>query len=235
MTVPMKTVTEFLTRHNVFWQWNGHKHLALLTSGKISDFFANCSPIFTEPRFQDRIGGFMKELIEGTQEGPDFLRKDNKWIVGSAMGAIGLAQSLARAINCKAAFTEPVDANGQKKMELKRFELDPAPVVFLVEDVLTTGGTTLATIEGITTQHPDAIFFPYVLSVINRSGKRDGFVVDWIDADKEAQEQAFKFLGIVEVEPKVWDKVEDLPPHMRRCVPMRPKENWDKFCSDMSL
>lgn len=230
------TLVEFLKRNNAFWQWAGHKHVAQLTSGKLSDFFANLSPIFTDPKFQDRVGAGLAELADGTEESRRFKQRENKWVVGSAMGAIGLAQSLARRIGARSAFTEPVQNEEIKLMQLKRFDLGEAPTVFLVEDVLTTGGTTAKTVEGILTKHPDAIIFPHVLVVVNRSGSRDGFTIAEGSLDgKIDRALSFNYLGILEVEPKVWDSVEDLPLHMQMCTPIRPKGNWDTLTNEMAV
>jgi orotate phosphoribosyltransferase len=231
------TLVEFLKRNNAFWQWEGHKHVAQLTSGKLSDFFANLSPIFTDPKFQDRVGAGLADMIGGAEEARRFKERENKWVVGSAMGAIGLAQSLARKIGARAAFTEPVQIKAlQLLMQLKRFDLGEKPTVFLVEDVLTTGGTTARTVEGILVKHPDAVIFPHVLVVVNRSGSREGFTIAEGNLDGQIRQAlTFDYYGILEVEPKVWDTVADLPPHMQQCVPIRPKGNWEKLTTDMSL
>lgn len=220
-------VIDFLKANDAYWQWDGHKHVAELTSGKISDFFANCTPIYTDPKFNSRVGKHMANALI-SYDIRNYLERSNKWVVGSAMGAIGLALPLASNIQAKAAYTEQADG---KAMNLKRFDLGQAPCVFLVEDVITTGGTTSRTVDAILDKHPDAIICPVVSAVINRSGSTEGFVKE----DDSGRTLSFVYAGLVEVEPKVWNDVGEMPEHMRRCVPIRPKGNWDKLVNDFSL
>lgn len=218
----------FLEGRNAFWHWDNHKHLAELTSGKISDFFANLTPIFSEPGFQDEVGKGLGDLIfwSDAWRGVDMPLPSKRWVVGSAMGAIGLAQSLAKTIGAKAAYTESKivfdDATcttSTKYMELNRFDLGPKPYVFLVEDVTTTGGTTAKTVAGIKQKHPDVEFFPYIATVLNRSGSELAI----------GNLLGQKYISIMDVKPNVWDSVGDLPDHLRHCEPIRPKGNWKQL------
>lgn len=220
-----ETIYEFLKKHDSFWKWDGHKHIAQLTSGKLSNVYINCTPIFEYPYMQKVAGQTFCDLALSTEPIRRYLRRDNVWVVGSAMGAIGLAQSTAYALGNKvrAAYTEPFKSpDGSKHMTLKRFNLGIKPVVFVVEDVISTGGTTKKTIEAIHSNHPDAIFFPYVLCVINRSAD------DGLDVDDLSR---FIYLSILDVEVKTWNSVSDLPPDMQKCIPVRPKEDWKKLTS----
>ena len=196
-------VIDFLVKHNSWWKWDNHRHLALLTSGKVSDFFANCSPIFTDPRFQDKVGMALSPKYL------DIHSKANMWVVGSAMGAIGLAQSIASDRLCRCAYTE----HGQMKhlMFLDRFDLGVKPYVILCEDVISTGGTTRQTIKAIKEQHPDVKFHHEILCIINRSG------VSMLDR--------FKIKSIVEVKPNVWE-ADQIPTKYDKCHAIRPKSHW---------
>ncbi len=206
-----RTVRQFLEDHDSFWQWNNHVHMAQLTSGRLSDFFANCSPIFTQTEFQQDVGRMLARLIQPV------VRPPNLWVVGSAMGAIGLAQSLAYEICASAAFTEPKDG----KMELKRFDLGSSPTVIICEDVMSTGGTTVKTINGILTKHPDALIHDVIPVVVDRRVNQEALLF--------VGERALKIEGLLQVTPRVWNDVSQLPPEMKNCVPIRPKGNWAKL------
>lgn len=220
-TVRESTI-RFLEERDAFWCWNGHKHVAELASGKLSDFYANCTPIFTDPEVQDMVA---KELVlmtncERINDEP------NVWVVGSAMGAIGLAQSLAREFVAGAAYTEPVEVPAlrvvnetRKVMQLKRFDLGEKPYVILCEDVVTTGGTTLKTIEAIQAKHPDVVFHPKILTIVNRN---PGVLLNNL-----------RVTALIEVAPNIWDTLDDLPDNMKGCVPIRPKGNWRKLADEM--
>ncbi len=207
-----RSVRQFLEEVNSFWQWDNHVHVAQLTSGKLSDFFANCSPIFTRPEYQQDVGRMMRELVR-----PFIGQKENTWVIGSAMGAIGLAQALAYEICASAAFTEPKEG----KMELKRFDLGAAPAVIICEDVMSTGGTTVKTINGILTKHPDAKICDVIPVVVDRRANQEALLF--------VGERALKIEGLLQVTPRVWDNVSQLPPDMKNCVPIRPKGNWAKL------
>lgn len=239
-----KLTVEFLESQDAFWLWDGHKHVAELTSGKLSNFFANCTPIFTRPDIQkdiahalcekmarDPSAGMKKFLRQPT--GTDGLRLSrddglfqthyNKWVIGSAMGGIGLAQSIASVLGTgwRAAFTEKVDVH----MHLKRFDLGEKPLVLLCEDVTTTGGTTKKTILGVQGKHPDLTWVPHVLTIINRN---PGY-----SFQVEQRGTMFGFLSLIQKRAEAWDSVDDLPERMKGCVPIRPKEAWKKLATEM--
>lgn len=208
-------VREFLENHDSFWHWKNHKHVAQLTSGKLSDFFVNCSPIFTDPSFQGRVGRMLVQCLQRpSQMAP---RTPLPWVIGSAMGAVGLAHSLASTLGVRAAFTEPLD----DVMVLKRFDLGKAPEVLVCEDVMSTGGTTIKTIIAILAKHPDVRFHDEIPVVVDRRSDQN--------ASLTVGKKAFKVSGILSVTPRVWDTAEDLPDDMKNCVPIRPKGNWDKL------
>ncbi len=65
-------------------------------------------------------------------------------VVGPATGGIILAYETARHLHCRAAFTEK---DGDGGMAMKRgFALKPGTRVFIVEDIVTTGGSVKKTI-----------------------------------------------------------------------------------------
>ena len=136
---------------------------ALLTSGLHSDGFVNCTYVTQQPRL-------LEQIVTG-QDGlaPLLPQSGVDWVIGSAYGAITLAYSVARQIGCRSGFTEK-DADG---MKLSRFELDPSSKVLVVEDTISTGGSTLKTIEGIQAAGiAEANILPWVICLVNRSGQQ---------------------------------------------------------------
>jgi orotate phosphoribosyltransferase len=226
-------VISYLKANDAFWQWAGHKHVAQLTSGKLSDFFANCTPIFSDVFLQDAVGD---ELVaKHSADLGGFALPGNFWFIGSAMGAIGLAQSAARACGdneqrqgkVNVGYTEP-DGGGGMKL---RFNLGEKPRVALVEDVITTGGTQEKTVRAIKAAHPDAEIFDTILVVVNRSGKDKLTMPHPVKGMYE-----FNVSALIEVDAKVWATANDLPGNMQACVPIRPKataENWQALTTEM--
>lgn len=263
-------VVRFLSRHKAFWQWDGHKHVAELTSGKRSDVFADCTPFYSSPNAQAVVAEFMLRQMD-TQ----WRAARNLWFIGSAMGAVGLAQALAscaygymrsfedaptkmndgeRIVEVpaiqfyppRAAYTEPVmvtkGGNSKKTMQLKRFDLGSDPYVVVVEDVISTGGTTDLTIEGILEAHQDVSlsFYPNVVCIVDRTSEdvRKKFLneVDpGIQGPCARSGPRNDIECLVRLHPRVWALRGDCPPEMLECVPIRPRGapgNWDKLTTE---
>lgn len=231
-------LTKFLESENAFWRWDNHKHVALLTSGKLSDFFANCTPVFSNITIQDLVAGALSPPFRDYE-----FNHPNIWVIGSAMGAIGLAQAIARCRLHKAAFTEqvmvkpfPESPHLTKSMQLKRFDLGKKPYVILCEDVITSGGTTDLTIQGILDKHPDARFHKEVLVMVNRNpGRTFDITRGLVDIDYDgniSEPEGISIKSIIEIKPNIWDTVDDLPDNMKDCIPIRPKDNWEKLATE---
>jgi len=223
----------YLKHWDAFWEWDGHKHVAELASGKLSSFFANLTPLYSNIWLQERIG---KALIHKAffDDPRSLMESKNLWVIGPAMGAIGLAQSVAKAVSAydpdvRCGYTEPVyeartvtvGTMEVKKVgvALKRFDLGENPTVILVEDVTTTGGTIMRTREAIKREYPKATFCTSILSVIDRRSPED--------------EGIFYVKSLHRVHPKTWETVGDLPEAMKDCLPIRPKANWKKLAEEM--
>lgn len=227
-----KLTVEFLEDQDAFWHWDGHKHVAELTSGKLSNFFANCTPIFTHPGIQKDIAhALCEKMVRSPYVGFEpfvgpgklFETHPNKWVIGAAMGGIGLAQSIASVLGLgwRSAFTE----KDGDRMLLKRFDLGKDPLVLLCEDVVTTGGTTAKTVKGVFDKYNDVRFVPAALTMINRNPVNRGFVnQDRINMG---------FLNLIEKQAETWDSVDDLPERMKGCVPIRPKNGWKELTTEM--
>lgn len=221
-------MVDYLKLQDAFWQWQDqprtHAHVAELTSGKLSDFFANLSPLYTNVFLQESVGwALVYKAFYGNSAA--LHQHDNLWVIGPAMGAIGLAQSVARAVRAynpdvRCGFTEPVYSHGvkTKRTELKRFGLGKDPCVIIVEDVMTTGGTTEKTMKALIEAGGGytVTFVEEVLVVVDR--RMD---------EPTGELMRHKIVSLMRVRPRVWDSVEDLPPEMQRCTPIRPKENWE--------
>lgn len=220
-----RALLRFLGKQDAYWKWDNHRHLALLTSGKVSDVFLNCTPVFADPLFQGTMVNALL-LFALDLDGEAFRAWNdpigNQWVVGSAMGAIGLAQTVAHRLHQHAAYTEP-DGGG---MGLKRFDLGPAPRVLVVEDVFTTGGTTQRTMRGIVEKHPDVEFYPKAFALVNRAPQ---------GGPLEAAGHTVQMFGLADVEAGVWGSMEDVPEAMRACVPVRPKQHWRLLTTEKFL
>lgn len=109
-----------------------------LTSGLHSPKYLQCARVLQYP---DRA-----EMI-GCQLAGEFAGERIEVVVAPAIGGIIVAHETARSVGCRALFTERESG----VMMLRRgFELNPGERALVVEDVVTTGGSTRETIDAVT-------------------------------------------------------------------------------------
>jgi orotate phosphoribosyltransferase len=133
---------------------------AVLTSGLHSDGFVNCSLV-------TQNAALLKSIVSGAGGLASRLLDVPDWVIGSALGAVTFAYAVALQVGANAGFTEK-DGDA---MKLARFEVKPGQKVLVVEDTISTGGSTLKTIEGIQKAGvPAENILPYIVCLVNRSG-----------------------------------------------------------------
>jgi orotate phosphoribosyltransferase len=85
-------------------------------------------------------------------------------VVAPALGGVLVAHEVARALGCRGLFTERQDG----VMTLRRgFDLAPGEPVVVVEDVITTGGSTREVVDAVTRRGAQVLA---VGSLVDRSG-----------------------------------------------------------------
>jgi orotate phosphoribosyltransferase len=139
----------------------------LLTSGLHSDRYLQCALVLQHPAIAERLGA---ELAAKVKADPGIGLID--LVVAPALGGVIVAHEVARAMGARALFTE----RQEKTMTLRRgFQIKPGERCLVVEDVVTTGGSTREVME-VVTQHGGVT--AGAGSLIDRSLKKDGSVVD---------------------------------------------------------
>src|SRR6476469_3652789 len=105
-----------------------------LSSGLHSDRYLQSALVLQHPDFAGQLGLALAERTKHLQP---------TVVLSPALGGIVIGQEVGRALQVRAIFAERQDG----KLSLRRgFTLDPADRVLVVEDVLTTGGSTRETI-----------------------------------------------------------------------------------------
>ena len=105
----------------------------LLTSGLHSPRYLQCARVLMDPAAATRLGAELATSLEGV------LKEPPGAVVAPALGGVIVAHEVARGLGCRALFTERQDG----KMTLRRgFSILPGEGVVVVEDVITTGGST---------------------------------------------------------------------------------------------
>ena len=106
-----------------------------LTSGRHSGTYIQCALILQHPKYAEQLGRSLAAEFHD-------LRID--CVVSPAIGGIILGHEVARALGVRSVFVER-DRSGQ--LVLRRgFEVNPGERVLVIEDVWTTGSSTLETI-----------------------------------------------------------------------------------------
>jgi len=157
-----------------------------LSSGLHSDRYFQCALILEDPARAEKLAQELAGRIRKKE------REKFDVVIGPALGAVIWAHEVARALGARCQFTERKDG----KMELRRgFKLSPGERVLVVEDVLTTGGSTREVIEVM--KHHDA--HPAAIgAIVNRSG------------GNPFAAEGLALHALAEVEVKTW-KPEDCP------------------------
>ncbi|MHB8501709.1 MAG: orotate phosphoribosyltransferase [Candidatus Acidiferrales bacterium] len=121
-----------------------HGHFEL-TSGLHSGMYVQCALVLQYPRFAEKLGHALAALFSDAIIGA---------VVSPALGGVVIGQEVARALpepkgsagrGVPAIFVER-DASGTLRLR-RGFSLQPDQHVLVIEDVWTTGGSTLETIQ----------------------------------------------------------------------------------------
>jgi len=113
----------------------------LLSSGLHSSRYLQCARVLMDPPLATALGAALAERLRSllAQDAPSV-------VVAPALGGVLVAHEVARAFGCRGLFTERQD----EQMVLRRgFALEADEPVAVVEDVVTTGGSTREVIDAV--------------------------------------------------------------------------------------
>ena len=128
-----------------------------LTSGLHSNEYLQCALVLQHPRIAERFGRELAARLPACDV-----------VVSPAIGGLPIGHEVARAKQARFIFTERDAASG--KMILRRgFSLRPEEAALVIEDVVTTGGTTREVIDVVTAAGARVLGAG---SIIDRSGGR---------------------------------------------------------------
>ncbi|HVR72103.1 MAG TPA: orotate phosphoribosyltransferase [Vicinamibacteria bacterium] len=113
----------------------------LLTSGLHSPRYVQCARVLMDPPLATRLGEALAALLR-----PILGAQAPGAVVAPALGGILVGHEVARALGCRALFTERQDGS----MTLRRgFALEEGEPAVVVEDAVTTGGSTREVIDAV--------------------------------------------------------------------------------------
>jgi orotate phosphoribosyltransferase len=139
-----------------------HGHFRL-TSGLHSSEYLQCAKVLAVPAYAERLGQELARQIKGLLAG-----QVPQVVIAPAIGGIIIGHEVARAFGARSLFTErDIDTND---MALRRgFEIKPGESVVVIEDVITTGGSTKEVIRVVDSYGVKVLAAG---SIIDRSGGR---------------------------------------------------------------
>ena len=113
----------------------------LLSSGLHSPRYLQCARVLMDPALASRLGTLLSVEIRSLLGG-----EQPEAVVAPALGGVLVAHEVARALGCRGLFTERQDG----AMTLRRgFALGADEPVVVVEDVITTGGSTREVMDAV--------------------------------------------------------------------------------------
>ena len=131
----------------------------LLSSGLHSPQYMQCALVLEEPRRAERLGRELAALLEKAQA-----------VISPALGGVVIGHEVARATGARFLFTER-ESTGRAVLR-RGFALRPGERVVVVEDVVTTGGSTREVIEVARAAGAEVLA---VAAIVDRSGGRADF------------------------------------------------------------
>jgi orotate phosphoribosyltransferase len=128
-----------------------------LSSGLHSGKYIQCARLLEEPARAEYAGAQLAEAL-----GKQLAAGRPDLVVSPALGGIIIGHEVARALGVRFLFTERVDG----KMALRRgFVIDEGERAVVVEDVVTTGGSTREVMDAVSEAGGDVVA---IGSIVNR-------------------------------------------------------------------
>ena len=134
-----------------------------LSSGLHSAGYLQSALVLQHPSHAEAMGKLLAEMLTG----PAGILNHNRidFVVSPALGGLIIGHEVARALGVPFLFTE---RDADRKMSLRRgFEIQPGQRAVVIEDVITTGGSTREVIEIVRGFRAEPVAAG---SIIDRSG-----------------------------------------------------------------
>ena len=155
MTARAESVMELFRARGAYLQ--GHFRL---TSGLHSSSYLQCALVLQFPDDAERLGRLLAEELRRISE------EAIRVVASPALGGVIIGHEVARVLGSRFVFTERDPAD--RKMVLRRgFQIAPGEVAVVVEDVITTGGSTQEVVDTLRVAGAQVVTAG---SIIDRSG-----------------------------------------------------------------
>ena len=174
----------------------------ILSSGLHSDTYLQCARVLMDPARADRLCAELARRIEATFGTDAF-----DVVVAPAMGGVIVGYEMARQLRLPSLFCERQDG----QFTLRRgFTLEPGQRVLLVEDVVTTGKSSLETVVCVESFGAKVVA---EASLIDRSGGTHGL--------------PFPLVSLLTLDVPTYPP-DALPAHLKDIPAVKPGSRWLK-------
>jgi orotate phosphoribosyltransferase len=136
----------------------------LLTSGLHSERYLQCAKVLQWPKHAEACALALAA---------HFLPHQPEFVISPALGGVIIGHELGRALGCRAIFAER--ENGVLRLR-RGFSIDPGEKGIVVEDVITTGGSTAETMKVV--QERGGVVLG-AGAIVDRSGGKTQFDVPY--------------------------------------------------------
>jgi len=167
----------------------------ILSSGKRSATYCQCSRLFIDPKTSNKIGKALAEKIQSK------IVKKIDYVVAPALGGLLVGYEVARCLNAKSIFFERTN----EEFELRRgFEIEQNKNILFIEDVITTGKSSKECLEKLYNMD---IGILGIACIVDRSQER-------IFND-------YEIISLLKLDIPVYDS-DNLPENLVNIAPVKP-------------
>lgn len=173
----------------------------ILSSGLHSDTYLQCARVLMNPKRADRL---CRALAEKVMQALGSTSID--LVVAPAMGGVIVGYEMGRQLNVDTIFCER--ENGEFTLR-RGFRIPDGANILLVEDVVTTGKSSLETVECIKAHGGKVVA---EASLIDRSGG-------------ESKKMPFPLISLLTLDVQTFNE-QNVPPHLADIPAVKPGSRW---------
>jgi len=167
----------------------------ILSSGKRSGTYCQCSKLFIDPQISNIIGDALANKVKS------IINEKIDYVIAPALGGILVGYEVARFLNSKSIFFE----RANEEFELRRgFEIEQDKNVLFIEDVITTGKSSRECLKKLQKMNINILG---IACIVDRSEKN---ILD----DNE-------IISLLKLDIPVYNS-DNLPEDLKKIVPVKP-------------
>ncbi|MCE3232556.1 MAG: pyrE [Rickettsiaceae bacterium] len=172
----------------------------VLSSGLHSDTYLQCARVLMDPKRSERLcSALAKKVKEKLGENAVDI------IVAPAMGGVVVGYEMGRQLGVNTIFCERVEG----KFEIRRgFSMEPGARVLVIEDVVTTGKSSLETMD-----------------CIKEHGGRIVAEASLIDRSNGKTDLGVPLISLLALDVKTYSE-DNLPPALQNTPAVKPGSRW---------